>query len=62
MAKSLKGGFRLHLREPLESQLDSYCKENFRNKTELIRELVTAYLAARKSERDRRRDRPDKDK
>ncbi len=40
------GGFRLNLREPLERQLDDFCREHFRKKTEVIREALTAYFDA----------------
>jgi hypothetical protein len=38
------GGFRLNLREPLEGQLDAFCRENFRKKTEVVREALTLYF------------------
>lgn len=45
MAKKLSvGGFRLDLGEPLASQLTDFCRENFRKKTEVIREALTDYF------------------
>jgi metal-responsive CopG/Arc/MetJ family transcriptional regulator len=45
-----RGGFRLDLRQPLAARLDQFCKTKFRNKTELIRELVQTYLDSQEAE------------
>ena len=45
MAKKVSvGGFRLDLGEPLAGQLTAFCNANFRKKTEVIREALTAYF------------------
>mgnify|MGYP002359176131 CR=1 FL=1 len=38
------GGFRLDLGEPLAGQLADFCEQNFRTKTQVIREALTAYF------------------
>jgi hypothetical protein len=44
-AKKLSvGGFRLDLGEPLAAQLTAFCENNFRKKTEVIREALTTYF------------------
>lgn len=45
MAKKLSiGGFRLDLGEPLSDQLTEFCENNYRKKTEVIREALASYF------------------
>jgi len=46
------GGFRLDLGEPLATRLSEFCETNFRNKTQLIREVLKAYLDSHERKRD----------
>jgi hypothetical protein len=50
------GGFRLNLREPLAGQLDEFCANHFRKKTEVIREALTAYFDSWADQQDKKRD------
>jgi hypothetical protein len=47
------GGFRLDLGEPLAGQLTAFCEENFRKKTEVIREALATYFDRWAAEQER---------
>jgi hypothetical protein len=50
------GGFRLDLGEPLESQLTAFCEENFRKKTQVIREALTMYFENWAAQKEQEKD------
>jgi metal-responsive CopG/Arc/MetJ family transcriptional regulator len=57
MGKKPQGpSLRLELGEPLATQLHEFCEKNYRKKTEVIREALTAYFedwAVKQEERGR---------
>jgi metal-responsive CopG/Arc/MetJ family transcriptional regulator len=55
MAKKLSvGGFRLDLGEPLAAQLTEFCENNFRKKTEVIREALATYFEEWAAEQEKK--------
>lgn len=45
------------MREPLAGQLDDFCRKHFRNKTEVIREALTAYFEEWAAQQDKNKER-----
>jgi hypothetical protein len=56
VAKKLSvGGFRLDLGEPLANQLTEFCEQNFRKKTEVVREALSEYFDRWAEEQEQRK-------